>query len=1759
MLGFEMWKKSGYLYFLLWIGLCECSVRQRYVRGDQDNANNLYFLRREIRPPSHYRVLDVFRGEPRSHFPRQNDDPECEVVDPPPPPVPTPNITLWDLLEDGKNQLELSDKYTDVVLLMGNTGSGKSTLTHLTVGNATGLRLVMNPSGNYLIVDDNDKIGHTTASRTLVPELVVDKDTSLAIYDCPGFDDNRGPDTDITANFLLKAVTDHVSSISIGFVVIHSSVSGTNDKTDFDRMTTHAVNLVKDLTHYEPGIGLIVSKAPNFNPNNGKPIPDEEILSGIVSFLKMYKSDQEGKLNDLRVDRNLIRRKIAFVDILLQEGRIGFMRLAARCGRLSDDPVAMATRATLQKLLSKNLTLVQSQPNDFGWALTGNTLLKVNDYVEQINKNISSLGNTLFPKVRRIQGERMTTISTFNETRHFIHAEFAQFSTALKLIDQNATISSSPKLLAQEIRRVLLDRGYDSQLGNDYYNALHQLDEYLDFFEDMAKNPIHRDVQSWLKPMRTFVDDETGKRNEWYDFLDSLQTKLGEYSFQNEKPNILVPTQPNMDWIHDSLGIPVSSRIREIFSTKDLLTQEDTDLMKVIIDIAMERSSVDCVGQDTLIVRGGYVLASEFTTSAGNYVKCSDPKDVQIFATQVLFMNRKIQPNSSQKNHQLSIIAPFTEITTTDQLSINLDGRDGASGEKATDNTNGDVGLPGENGGSFFFITGALFKGNNFKISASGGNGGHGYRGIDGKQGDQGNPTVFDLWPAACTWLGGFFDKVVNTGIYKFHVTKFGGPGGEGFPGGNGGVSGQGGFSGRAEVLQIDKLYPKVEIAKEIKNGTTGTDGAGGVGGAGGNTGNGLEADMTTNIDCIWNGYSNHKSVPGSQFHDRDGSPGKNGSTGGNKIGQKFPTQPSFSLIRSKLVNDYKAYVYSTEKSQFPNNFLQVLEENEEIQELYNPVAFCQELLDLEYYSLSVRDQMDNQPVLLSRYLKYLTRLETFSSLHESNLNNSDKKVLAILYTTALSKITSLTNQLGSTIVINVGNYLKSVLKRFDRYQETQTQVVIDEQRKSYAAGYEGKIEQSLYFIEEVVTPGITQVEMELQSTADDLLRQIIKMQTAIENEEFERKQALEKMNEQMAFRHLFSALRITATFTSFLGAQGAAIGGLMGSLTNVGEQWALGDYTGSRPPINLPPAIKGHADRVEKEAMEESKEKLEELVEIILATEKGIQQNPAVLNDLSDPLKKLDDLVKELKENKDHYDIQVYVDKTEQLTQAEKTLLNSLDKKETSLNGVISSPSSTPKEKDDAKKGIESVTVIKNTATVINLGLDIYKKYQNDAKEMERLAQMVREAEKAVEDVKAYKESVYSSLMPMVANIAEELRNVTESLGKESSVSLLVTKWEVQRNLNDVKFFLRQFTEGLPHQERFSQLVDKLAEAMTLLIELYDYIETYNEHMAFADYLANINSPSAKGIIINDPEAVRLINKIELALQSNILLKEYDRAVDTFKQWIFPFAHLYMDDFTLPGNMSDFLLPSSTMNNTDDLMFFQIPVLKGRIVNLDQRMDDYKSMSFGEIDAKLIKSEFNSSFQSSHPFFVWENRRDLEIIRTLFSGGKVSVRANPTYSSSRWKSAVKFRVAEVVPKTLNDEGKDELEKVLKGFTMIMTHSGVSHYVYGDEGYSMVGDNATLRYNFERDTAGNRLGTNMVYEKVKEGDFIMSPYTLWTLQLIKANENGVGFAALEEWVDQVDLELVGVGTFVDERVHFRDRKGNGMQVYRYYQEDRDNF
>jgi len=198
--------------------------------------------------------------------------------------------------------------------------------------------------------------------------------------------------------------------------------------------------------------------------------------------------------------------------------------------------------------------------------------------------------------------------------------------------------------------------------------------------------------------------------------------------------------------------------------------------------------------------------------------------------------------------------------------------------------------------------------------------------------------------------------------------------------------------------------------------------------------------------------------------------------------------------------------------------------------------------------------------------------------------------------------------------------------------------------------------------------------------------------------------------------------------------------------------------------------------------------------------------------------------------------------------------------------------------------------------------------------------------------------------------------------------------------------------------------------------------------------------------------------------------------------------------------------------------------------------------------------------YQTSKPFFTWTNDQWRENIHSLLLGNEVYFLADVRIQEMAGWEAIKFKQIEINFK-LNeapDGMQEEFDEILEYFGVTMTHSGVSHYRFQTDYFVMVGANQTLRYNFERDSNGNRLGTNHVYEKFKNGDILLSPYTLWTFQLhniVPARKSktsrDVRFHSLEKFSLFVDLELVGMGTYTDGEATLRAANGD-VELDMYY-------
>lgn len=87
----------------------------------------------------------------------------------------------------------------------------------------------------------------------------------------------------------------------------------------------------------------------------------------------------------------------------------------------------------------------------------------------------------------------------------------------------------------------------------------------------------------------------------------------------------------------------------------------------------------------------------------------------------------------------------------------------------------------------------------------------------------------------------------------------------------------------------------------------------------------------------------------------------------------------------------------------------------------------------------------------------------------------------------------------------------------------------------------------------------------------------------------------------------------------------------------------------------------------------------------------------------------------------------------------------------------------------------------------------------------------------------------------------------------------------------------------------------------------------------------------------------------------------------------------------------------------------------------------------------------------------------------------------------------------------------------------------------------------SMWYHFERDTNGRPFENNDVYDKLKNGNLMLSPYAMWEIQLSNLTSDTT-FNDLIEFRDSVDLELVGYGSFIAKGSKVYD-----LDISAYYQ------
>ncbi|GIY00530.1 uncharacterized protein CEXT_769441 [Caerostris extrusa] len=306
---------------------------------------------------------------------------------------------IFDLLENGEKEIKLSDKYKDVVLVLGNTGSGKSTFTQWLAGDNTKLISKEINEGEF-IIEDNNRIGDSTLkSKTIFPELVVDEKTSTAYYDCPGFSDTRSSSNDIVTTYFIKKVLDHAESVKLVFVISYPSVRKGVDRQDFTNLLRHVSDLVKDIDKFKTSIALVATKVDNRYVKRGKSlvlVDDGKVIEGIAGFLqeaREYLVETSKNPQVSSKETKFYEKAMKFVDVLLikkdiRYSKIGIFRRPDEPGPLSNITLLQEGKELVGNIIHEDLKFTEKDSNDFGYTISEKSKNDVHNLVEEINQNV---------------------------------------------------------------------------------------------------------------------------------------------------------------------------------------------------------------------------------------------------------------------------------------------------------------------------------------------------------------------------------------------------------------------------------------------------------------------------------------------------------------------------------------------------------------------------------------------------------------------------------------------------------------------------------------------------------------------------------------------------------------------------------------------------------------------------------------------------------------------------------------------------------------------------------------------------------------------------------------------------------------------------------------------------------------------------------------------------------------------------------------------------------------------------------------------------------------------------------------------------------------------------------------------------------------------------------------------------------------------------------------------------------------------------
>lgn len=931
---------------------------------------------------------------------------------------------------------------------------------------------------------------------------------------------------------------------------------------------------------------------------------------------------------------------------------------------------------------------------------------------------------------------------------------------------------------------------------------------------------------------------------------------------------------------------------------------------------------------------------------------------------------------------------------------------------------------------------------------------------------------------------------------------------------GDGGDGGKGGFGGEAGNAYVIGFNEKPKMLIFDKKGEDGLPGEGGSGGSATKNGKTIVVTYSTSSFYIF-------FIPFGSYGSKIGNPtvidekageeipaGKNGITGNHTDGIEEASQPNDFLSPLNTINSYKNFVRENLSSHTRKaalqSFLKHLEENEEIRSIYDTMGLVNDLECLEKQYFQLRNKIDFVPYIES----LVERIAEYALSHDETIQN--QKVLRYLYAATLNKLYSMKNKQNHGSIINLLDYIDVVQEHINKLREADSKILIDEYQNAYHNVLASKIDRAFRYVDKQIVPEIKAIFGELDEYIIRLVDQTRDKEQKIIytiNDALEDKIRLERA---LILRKVFVPIKL--------------VGSLLGLVNPIVKFVALGVskvtdmIVDKKTKVNV--ASVNETDTKLKAVTQELTEEMKSKQLMFLEQLEDIKSS---MGDMKHRNKGLKEIAEKIDEFKTVINERIQTNST--LTPIEINLMRHELQTLIMTNRAKALKSGGPVI-EFIEDTVRILYQIERILSIAEVSMEVYNQFKRDNERMAAVAEAIQNLQDQLQIWNQHEENIYNMLIPQIQEIENTIRATAYNLPGKTHFELDISKWQIQTMLRDVKMLFRKMSKDFMVQDALLRCIDKIDEGMDVLIDVYDRIDTYFENKKLAALIVTITSAQSRiAATTSDPKMNEALTRLRKIIHTNLILDQYEAIMHALKQHVFPFADAYIGKFKLPDNLK--------LNDTELLTQTAVEQIDELRKHLKQ-----SRIWIGTYDREIFRNiEFSGSNSSvTRPFYVWKYHSFNEQIVKLLQGEEVTLNADITKGLTQ--NAVKFNEIGIHFKAKSESIQTELDAELNHFGVSMAMVGNSYYRCGTRFYSnSVDENVVIDYSLKKDANGMPSVSNEVYHKIHDMNYFLSPYAMWSIQLIRLNlsNSEESFERLSQFsAEALDLELIGRGQFLKD-------------------------